>query len=112
MKKPPLSLQKIALAALLVFPGVVLAQPQEPPTTFSGLVGMIVDLINLAIPLLFGVVFVYLVWKMFDSWVLHAGDEGKRAEGRQYALTAVIVVVLMISAWGVVLMIRQSLLGI
>ena len=103
-----MSLQKYAIATLLSFPVVVSAQP----TTFSGLVGMIVDLINLAIPLLFGVVFVYLVWKIFDSWVLHGGDEGKREEGRQYAVTAVIVVVLMISAWGIVLMIRQSLLGI
>lgn len=82
------------------------------PTTYSELVGLVLDIIALIIPAIFAVMFVYLVWKVIDSWVIHAGDETKRAEGKRYVTTAVLVFVLMISAWGIVTMLRQSLFGI
>lgn len=100
-------MQKYGAVFLLLFPAIAFAQPSD----FTGLVTMIIDLINLAIPVLFSVVFVFLIWKVFDSWVLNAGDESKREDGKKYALTAVIVFVVMLSAWGIVIMIKESLLG-
>jgi heme/copper-type cytochrome/quinol oxidase subunit 2 len=81
------------------------------PTTFAELVDGIIGFINILIPLIFGVVFLFLVWKIFDSWVINAADEKKREEGKQYAIVASIVMVLMIIAWGVVAMIRGSIFG-
>lgn len=81
------------------------------PTTFAGFVTFILDLINIIIPVIFGVVFLFLVWKVFDSWVINAADERKREEGKQYATTAVIVMVIMVIAWGVVAMLRRSVFG-
>jgi len=83
----------------------------QTPTTFAQLVDMVLLFINYLIPLLFGVVFVFVVWKLIDAWVLHAGDEKKQAEGRTLAFVAVIVFVLMLSAWGIVSMVRASLFG-
>ncbi len=83
-----------------------------PPTTFSGLVNLFLGLINIAIPLIFGALFVFLVWKIFNSWVINAADEGAREEGRQYAVVAVIVFVVMIVARGIVAMLRTSIFGI
>ncbi|MCA9357096.1 hypothetical protein H6784_05275 [Candidatus Nomurabacteria bacterium] len=80
------------------------------PTTFADLVNYIIDFIDILIPALFGVLFLYLIWKMFDSWVINAGEETKREEGKKYATAAVIVFVLMISAWGIVIMIQQTFL--
>ncbi len=82
------------------------------PTTFAGLVNSILGLINLVIPVIFAVVFVFLVWKIFDAWVINAADERKREEGKQYAVVASIVMVIMIIAWGVVEMLRRSIFGI
>lgn len=79
------------------------------PTSYKELVESIIVIIQLAIPTLFGVLFVYMMWKMIDSWVLHAGDQMKREEGRKYAVAGVLVFVLMISAWGIVTMIKSSL---
>lgn len=81
------------------------------PTTFSGLVDHILGIINIIIPVTFGVVFMFLCWKIFDAWVLNAADEKKREEGKRLALTAVLVFVLMIITWGIVAMLRSSLLG-
>ena len=82
------------------------------PTTFSGLVNEILGLINMVIPIIFAFVFVFLIWKIFDAWVINAADERKREEGKQYAVVASIVMVIMIIAWGVVEMLRRSLFGI
>lgn len=81
------------------------------PTTYKGLVISIVDIINIIIPAIFAATFVYFVWKMIDAWVINAGDETRRIEGKKYATAAVIAFVVMISAWGIVAMIKQSLFG-
>jgi hypothetical protein len=81
------------------------------PTTFNQLVDQILGLINIIIPAIFSIVFVFLVWKIFDSWVLNGGDEKKREEGKQYATVAVVVMVLMVIAWGIVAMLRRSIFG-
>lgn len=82
------------------------------PTTFGDLVNEILGLINLVVPIIFAVVFIFLIWKIFDAWVINAADERKREEGKQYAVVASIVMVIMIIAWGVVEMLRRSLFGI
>jgi ABC-type branched-subunit amino acid transport system permease subunit len=82
---------------------------QTTPTTFKGLVNFIISFINVLIPALFGVLFLYILWKIIDAWVLHADDESKREEGRRLVITAVLVFVLMISTWGIVAMIKNSL---
>lgn len=79
------------------------------PTTYSGLVAHIIDIINLIIPALFGGLFVYFIWKMIDSWVINAGDEKKVEEGKKYATAAVLMFVLMIITWGIVALIKDSL---
>lgn len=84
---------------------------QNTPTTFAEFVNAMLGLINIIIPVIFGVVFLFLVWKIFDSWVINAADEKKREEGKQYATVAVIVMVIMIIAWGVVAMLRRSVFG-
>ena len=81
------------------------------PTTFKGLVGAIIGFINILIPLLFGLLFLYIIWKIVDAWIINAGNEQKREEGKQMAVVAVLVFVLMISAWGIVALIEQSLFG-
>jgi hypothetical protein len=81
------------------------------PTTFGELVAGLLGLVNLGIPLIISVVFVVLVWKIFDAWVINAADEKKREEGKQVALTAVIVMVVVLTVWGIVLLIQQSIFG-
>ncbi len=82
------------------------------PTTFKGFVDSILGIINLIIPAIFAIVFIFLVWKIFDAWVINSADERKREEGKQYALVSVIVLVIMIVVWGIVAMIRSSLFGL
>ena len=83
----------------------------QTPTTFSGLVTEILNVISLIIPVIFSVVFIFLIWKVIDAWVINVGDEKKRAEGKVYLTVAVVVFVLMIATWGIVNLIISSFLS-
>jgi hypothetical protein len=79
------------------------------PTTFSGLVNFIIGIIDTLVTVLFALLFIYIVWKIIDAWVLHGGDEEKREEGKRLVITSVLVLVVMVSIWGIVALIRKSI---
>ena len=54
--------------------------------TYSGLVNGIIEIIGLIIPAIFALAFLYLVWKLIDAWIINAGDETKRTEGKTYLI--------------------------
>ncbi len=83
----------------------------QTPTTFAGLVNFILGFINILIPLIFGLIFLFLMVKIIDAWIIHADDDSKREEGKRLMITAVIVMVVMVSAWGIVAMIKSSIFG-
>jgi len=83
----------------------------QTPTTYGGLVNELIDFINVLIPAMFALLFVYFIWKMIDAWVLHAGDPNKVQEGKMFAVTAVFVLVVALSVWGIVAIIRTSFLA-
>ncbi len=82
-----------------------------PPTTFKGLIGELIGLINIIVPLIFGVVFLVLVWKIFDAWIINGGDETKRDEGKKMALVAIVVLVLLLTVWGIVRLLQSAIFG-
>lgn len=83
----------------------------QTPTSFAELVDGLLGLINLAIPLIIAVVFLGLIWKIFDAWVINAADEKKREEGKQTALVAVIVMFIVFAVWGIIRLLQASLFG-
>jgi Na+/H+ antiporter NhaC len=83
---------------------------QETPTTYAGLVDVVIGFVNLLIPAMFALIFLFFIWKMVDSWIIHGGDPGKVAEGKQFAVTAVLVLVVAVSVWGIVAIVRISFL--
>lgn len=82
-----------------------------PPTDFKGLVDFFVGIINSKIILIFASAFIVTIWKIIDAWIIHADDEKKRAEGRVIALTAVVVMAIMGSIWGILKLLNQSIFG-
>jgi len=83
--------------------------PTSPPTTLSELVDLLLSFINLLIPLLITLTSLVIVWKIVDAWVIHAGDEVKRGEGKVTALTGVVVIVIMLCIWGIIALLRSSI---
>lgn len=83
--------------------------PTSTPNTFAELVAFLLGLINMVIPLLMGVAFVFMIWKLVDAWIIHSDDTSKIEEGKTIALTGVIIFVILLSIWGILSVLRNSL---
>ena len=81
------------------------------PRNFAELVDMFLGFIELLVPFIFSLALLVIVWKIIDSWVIHAGDVKKIDEGKQYALWGVLVLVVMSAVWAIIRLLRSSIFG-
>lgn len=89
-----------AIGVLYLLPLVTLAQEFGEVSDF---IGNIIGFINSTlVPLVFAIAFLIFLWGVFKYFILGGADEGKREEGRQLMLYAIIGFVLMVSIWGIV----------
>lgn len=89
-------------------PFVTLAQ--EDFGEISTFIGRISAFINgTLIPLIFGIALLVFLWGIFKYFILGGGDDGKREEGKQLMLYAIIGFVVMVSVFGIVNMIANGL---
>lgn len=84
---------------------------QTTPKNFNEVVTFVVDFINILITVLFALLFLFVVYKIIDAWVINGGDEKKVEEGKKQVTVAVIVFVVMVSTWGIVALIKNSIFG-
>ncbi len=106
-----------ASLAVLLLPVLAFAQNNNNNNNASGDFGEIGGFIgnisgfinNTLIPLLFGVALLVFLWGIFKYFILGGGDEGKREEGKQLMLYAIIGFVVMVSVFGIVNMIANGL---
>src|SRR3989338_1338321 len=76
-------------------------------TSFANRIG---DIANVVIPFLIGVALVVMIFGIF-RYVMSAGDSEKVAEGRKVILYGIIALFMMLSFWGFVMIISNSLFG-
>lgn len=64
---------------------------------------------NLIIPALIAIAFIVFLWGVFNYFILGAADEKKRTDGRQFVLYGIIGFVIILSVWGLVNLVRDTL---
>ncbi len=70
-------------------------------TTFGGLLNTVNGILNAIIPFLIGLAVFLIIYGVF-GYISHSADEEKRAEARQFIIWGVIFVFVMISIWGLI----------
>lgn len=76
---------------------------------FSDLVNKFIELIQLVIPLLFGLTLLLIVWRVVDAWIIHGGDESKIEDGKNTIIVGIIALVVMSGIWGILGILQYSL---
>jgi hypothetical protein len=76
---------------------------------FSDVVDKLLGIINLIVPLLFGLTLLYIVWGVVDAWIIHGGDEGRVEEGKNTIIVGIIALVVMSGIWGILNILKNSL---
>jgi hypothetical protein len=72
-------------------------------TNLGGFLNYITCLINSSvIPLIFALATATFVWGVVQFFLLNAGEESKRQQGKQFMLWGIIALAVMLSVWGLV----------
>lgn len=78
-------------------------------SSFSDLVAKFIEIIALAVPLLFAITLLVIIWRVIDAWIIHGGDQTKIDEGKQTVFVGVIALVVMSGIWGILKILQSSL---
>ena len=99
--------------------GTVVADSSLCPTVSSGSVNQqwtqyyrdtIVWAVNFVlVPILMAVAFIVFLWGVFNYFILGAANDEKRKEGRQFVLWGIIGFVIIMSIWGLVNIVKDTL---
>lgn len=76
---------------------------------FTDVVDKLLGIINLIVPLLFALTFLYIIWGVVDAWIIHGGDEGRVEEGKNTLIVGIIALVVMSGIWGILNILKSSL---
>lgn len=96
----------LAVAATFAFPLVSLAQSGGDEGV-KKLIGMVGGIVQALIPIVIGLGVLVFLWGVL-KYVLNSSDAGK-AEGRTFMLWGIIALFVMVSVWGLVNILRDSL---
>jgi len=80
------------------------------PDTFAEVVCLFVSLITAAIPIVAGIALLVFFWGL-AKFILKAGDEGAREEGKQVMKWGIISLFVLVSIWGIVLFFARDFFG-
>ena len=72
----------------------------------TGIIGIINTVI---VPVIFALAFLVFVWGIVNYFFISGGDETKRAEGRQFTMWGIIMIVVLFSVWGFVNLLLSTL---
>jgi len=105
MKDRPTTALLVTVMVVGLSPRVVLA---GAPQNFTQLVGLFLNLILLIIPLIAALCMLAFFWGL-AKFILDAGDERARTEGKRFMLWGLIALFVMVSLWGIVSIFTNTL---
>ncbi len=100
-------------ACLLMLP--MMAVAQRPDGEFDlqyveSYTNSFIDFINLyLVPLLMAVALIVFLYGIYKFFILGASDEKARTEGRKFAMNGIIGFVIILSVWGIVFIVVETL---
>lgn len=87
----------------------VYAASQDPTEAFASVVNPIIqNIVNPIVMLMFAVAIVVFIWGIVEM-VMHGDDSGAREKGRNHMLAGLIGIVIMLSAWGIIYFISNTI---
>lgn len=94
----------IFISALAFVPAIAFAQTG---TTFLNVLNATGDLISTATPIVVALALLYFFWGL-AKYILNAGDEEKKKEGRQVMIWGIIALFVIVAVWGLVNLIAST----
>ncbi len=96
-------MKKLAYASLLLAPTLAFAQNNGAPTlnNIQTLLSSIKNLVGTALPIVVGLALLGFFWGLM-KFIFAAGNEEKKAEGKNIMIYGIIALFVMVAVWGLV----------
>ena len=107
-------LKYLIIPALMFSPLIVAAQQTSRGWSGIGINKLISEaqaLLDRLVPLLIGLALLLFLWGVFRFMLARGGSEDERKEGRQFMLWGLIALFVMVSVWGLVGILGETILG-
>lgn len=92
---------------LSLVPALALAQTANPSSGLSGFLIWLRGIMGMVVPILIGLAIIVFLWGVL-KFILNAGDETKRTEGKSFMIYGIIGIVVMVSVWGLVAFLQNT----
>ncbi len=79
----------------------------RPISNLQDLANLIIGILNLLIPIVTGLGLLYFLWGV-ANFISSAGEEKKREEGKKTMWYGLIALVVMVSVWGIIALVRNT----
>lgn len=83
----------------------------KPAPTLGGFMVWFIEIINYLIRILFAVSVLFFLYGVFTLMFVHGTNEESRSKGKKFMLWGIISLFVMISVWGLVTLLNNSLFG-
>ncbi len=93
----------VIIAGALLLPSLVFAQT----TGLKGALGKFSELLNIATPLVVALALLFFFWGL-AMYILNAGNEEKKAEGKNIMIWGIIALFIMVSVFGIVKVLQDT----
>lgn len=103
------------LLGFFTLSNIALAQASEPSGKIEGktldvyLPSIVGFISNILVPFLFAIAFIVFIWGVFQYFIAGGANEEQRDKGKQLVMWGIIGFVVMVSLWGLVNLIRNTL---
>ena len=100
-----------ALAVIGITPIVTYGATVQTPKNFKGLVGIVTNIIETLIILVFALTFLVFMWGIIKGWIIEGGETEGIESGKKVVTAGIIGLVIMSSVWGIIYLFKSSLFG-
>ena len=97
----------IVSIALGVFALPLFVGAQNPNGDLTGFVGVIGNIVNMLVPIVTTLAIVFFFYGL-AKYVLNAGDEEKKAEGKNIMIWGVLAMFVLVTLWGIIAFMQKT----
>ena len=101
--------KKLAVVALALFLLPLISSAQQQGT-LGGITDTILAILNTVVVIVMVLALIYFFWGL-AQYILSAGDDAKKAEGRNIMIYGVVALFVMATVWGLVGVLNTTFLG-
>jgi len=81
------------------------------PRTFSDVVDIILNINQYIVFLIFAITFIVLLWTIVNAWILNGGNQETVNKAKGTITISIIVLVIMSGIWGILAVLKSTLVG-